>query len=60
VKEESVHFDKRDGRYLISMKGDNPFSIAKKDLQMKLTYCYYTPGEELNPESFLKLKGSQY
>jgi len=52
VKEESVHFDKRDGRYLISMKGDNPFSIAKKDLQMKLTYCYYTPGGSITiPES---------
>jgi len=44
VKEETVNFDKNAGRYQINMEGDNPFQMDKNGAQMKLTYCYYTPG----------------
>ncbi|KAJ7379190.1 hypothetical protein OS493_017690 [Desmophyllum pertusum] len=44
VKEESVNFDKAAGRYQINMVGENPFHMDKNGAQMKLTYCYYTPG----------------
>ena len=45
LKEESVNFDKKDGRYEINTEGENPFSIDKNKSQMKITYCYYTPGK---------------
>lgn len=46
VKEEAVIFDKNAGRYQINTEGDNPFQMVKNGAQMKLTYCYYTPGKE--------------
>lgn len=46
VKEESVNFDQAAGRYQINMVGENPFHMDKNGAQMKLTYCYYTPGKE--------------
>lgn len=52
VKVESVNCDKRDGRYHISMEGETPFSLEKNGAEMKLTYCYYTPGGSIIiPES---------
>ena len=45
LKEESVNFDKKDGRYEINTEGENPFRIDKNRSQMKITYCYYTPGK---------------
>ncbi|XP_078359812.1 uncharacterized protein LOC144644238 isoform X2 [Oculina patagonica] len=44
LKEEAVNFDKNAGRYQINMEGENPFQMDKNGAQMKLTYCYYTPG----------------
>lgn len=46
VKEETVNFDKNAGRYQINLEGDNPFQMDRNGAQMKLTYCYYTPGKE--------------
>ena len=46
MKEETVNFDKNAGRYQINMEGDSPFQMVKNGAQMKLTYCYYTPGKE--------------
>lgn len=52
VKEEAVIFDKNAGRYQINTEGDNPFQMVKNGAQMKLTYCYYTPGGTVGiPES---------
>lgn len=44
LKEESVNFDKNVGRYEVSIEGKNPFQVDTHGSQMKLTYCYYTPG----------------
>lgn len=44
LKEESVNFDKNAGRYNVNIEGKNPFHVDKHGSQMKLTYCYYTPG----------------
>ena len=46
VKEETVNFDRNAGRYQINIEGDNPFQMEKNGAQMKVTYCYYTPGEK--------------
>lgn len=46
MKDETVNFDKNTGRYQINVEGDNPFQMDKNGAQMKLTYCYYTPGKE--------------
>ena len=46
VKEEGVSFDEKDGRYHVSVMGENPFSTDKNEDHMKLTYCYYTPGKD--------------
>lgn len=52
LKEESVNFDKNAGRYQINIEGKNPFHVEKNGSQMKLTYCYYTPGGTIAiPES---------
>lgn len=44
LREESVNFDKKDRRYHITVQGETPFGPVKDGSQMKLTYCYYTPG----------------
>lgn len=46
LKEETVNFDKNAGRYQLNTEGENPFQMDKNGAQMKLTYCYYTPGKE--------------
>ena len=46
MKEETVNFDRNAGRYQINIEGDNPFQMEKTGAQMKVTYCYYTPGEK--------------
>lgn len=46
MKEETVNFDRNAGRYDINIEGDNPFQMGKNGAQMKVTYCYYTPGEK--------------
>ena len=47
LKEESVNFDKKDRRYHTTIQGETPFGPVKDGSQMKLTYCYYTPGKVL-------------